>query len=407
MSQASDNKRFMKVFGTDKFLLLAFILTFTTFRAMGEQPGAHSESAQSEHAEEQHEGGHGDSEGHAKEDLDVGTMIMHHITDAHEIHFMTLNAGSENEKHVSLRLPVILYGENGLEVFSASKFYHGEPIHLESGHGYRYGDYVMVDEVIYYAHGEHGVVLDEKGGVTNEKPLDLSITKTVVGLMLTTILVLLIFISAGRAYKRKGYKEAPSGIQSLLEPLIVFVHDQVIVPSVGSKEKAAKFAPFLLSVFFFIWIANLLGLMSFIGGYNVMGSLGVTLVLSFFVFVITNINGNKHYWKHIFWPDGVPLPIKFILVPIEALQIFMKPLVLMIRLTANITAGHIIILAFTALIFIFGQTSAVAGYGVGIGSVLFMVFMFLIELLVAFLQAYVFTLLSALYFGAAVEDAHH
>ena len=138
-----------------------------------------------------------------------------------------------------------------------------------------------------------------------------------------------------------------------------------------------------------------------------MGSMSVTLVLAFFVFVITNINGNKHYWKHIFAPEGVPFAIKLILVPIEALQILIKPLVLMVRLTANITAGHIIILAFTALIFIFGQSSAVAGYGVGVGSLVFMVFMFFIELLVAFLQAYVFTLLSALYFGSAVEDGHH
>lgn len=150
-----------------------------------------------------------------------------------------------------------------------------------------------------------------------------------------------------------------------------------------------------------------LRLIPFIGGFNVMGTIGVTLVLATVVFIITNINGKSHYWTHILWPPGVPFPIKLILVPIEIISIFMKPMVLMIRLTANITAGHIIILAFTCLVFIFGQQSAGAGYGAGIGSVLFMVFMYFIELLVTFLQAYVFTLLTAMYFGSAIEEPHH
>lgn len=394
MFQTSDYKRVTKVSGLMKILFSALFLTFAALQGLADHGPEHDEY----------------KEAASEEKFNAGAMIMHHIADAHEIHFMTLNHGEENEKHVSLRLPVILWGENGLEVFSSSHFYHGDAIHLEKGHGYAYDHkYVMVEEVIYDydASGEHGLKMSDTGEVLNTKPWDFSITKTVVGLLLTTFIVLIILISVGRAYKKRGHKVAPSGIQSLMEPLIVFVEEQIIIPSVGGREKAAKFTPFLLSVFFFIWVANLLGLMSFLGGYNVMGSLGVTLVLAFFVFVITNINGNKNYWKHIFWPDGVPLPIKFILVPIEAVQIILKPLVLMIRLTANITAGHIIILAFTALIFIFGQTSVGAGVGVGIGSVVFMVFMFFIELLVAFLQAYVFTLLSALYFGSAVEDAHH
>lgn len=386
MFQTTENKDFTKVFGLRKILLFGLFFCFVTAFASTEHEEAHDD-----HAE--------------KEEFNAGEMIMHHIADAHEIHFLTLPNGT----HWTINLPVILIGNGGVEVFSSKHLYHGEEIHLEEGHGFAYGDYVMVDEVIYNKdeNGEHGIVRDASGAIINSKPLDMSITKTVVGLFLSVIILLWLFISLGKAYKKRGHTKAPTGIQSLLEPLVEFAHDQIIVPSVGSAEKAKKFAPFLLSVFFFIWIANLLGLMSFIGGYNVMGSMSVTLVLAFFVFVITNINGNKHYWKHIFWPDGVPLAIKFLLVPIEALQIFIKPLVLMIRLTANITAGHIIILAFTALIFIFGQTSAVAGYGVGVGSLIFMVFMFFIELLVAFLQAYVFTLLSALYFGSAVEDGHH
>ncbi|MBI1307665.1 MAG: F0F1 ATP synthase subunit A [Bacteroidetes bacterium] len=336
--------------------------------------------------------------------FNAGEMIMHHIADAHEIHFFSLNVGTPDEKDYSLYLPIILYTEDGLKVFSSSNFYHNA-IHSEHGHAYKYENYVLFDEVVYYSEGEHGLEFSEDGKVLNSAPLDFSITKTVVGLFLTSILILLIFLSVAKAYKRNPNK-APSGIQSLMEPLILFIRDDVVRPSIGVK-KADAFMPFLLTVFFFIWIANLLGLMSFIGGYNVMGSMSVTLVLAFLVFVITTFHGNKHYWKHILWPDGVPLPIKFILVPIEVVQIFLKPIVLMIRLTANITAGHIIILAFTTLIFIFGQNSAVAGYGVGAGSLVFMVFMFFIELLVAFLQAYVFTLLSAIYFGSAVEEAHH
>jgi F-type H+-transporting ATPase subunit a len=391
MFQTSDYKRVTKVFGLKKILISALVLTFAAVQGFANPDEAHGEHK----AEE--------------EKFNAGEMIMHHIADAHNIHFMTLNAGTPEEKHVSINLPIILFGDNGMEVMGSGKFYH-HPVHVSAGHAYEHGNYIMVDEVIYKKEegGEHGLKYDEEGAIVNAAPLDLSITKTVVGILLTTIIILLLFIPAGRAYKKNGALTAPKGIQSLLEPLIVFVNEQIIIPSVGGKEKAAKFTPFLLSVFFFIWIANLLGLMSFIGGYNVMGSISVTLVLATFVLIITNINGNKHYWKHIVWPDGVPAIIKIlILVPIELVQIVLKPAVLMIRLTANITAGHIIILAFTALIFIFGQNSVGAGVGVGIGATAFMVFMFLIELLVAFLQAYVFTLLSALYFGSAVEDAHH
>jgi F-type H+-transporting ATPase subunit a len=186
----------------------------------------------------------------------------------------------------------------------------------------------------------------------------------------------------------------------------LFIRDEVAIPSLG-KKKADKFLPFLLTVFFFIWMCNILGLVPFLGGFNITGTLGVTLVLAAFVFVLTSINGNKHYWGHILWPPGIPLPIKFILVPIELVGVVLKPIVLMIRLTANISAGHIVILAFVSLVLMFGEVSTGLGYGVGVGAVAFMVFMFFLELLVAFLQAYVFTLLAALYFGDATHEAHH
>ena len=336
------------------------------------------------------------SEGDGK--FNAGEMIMHHISDAHEIHIIG---------DFAIYLPVIIKTETGWDVFSSSHFYHNEQtLEGESGneHYYEYQDYILFHEHIYYK--EDGLTLDENGDATNQAvALDMSITKNVAGIFLTMLIMCLIFFSVAKAYKKKGVS-APTGFQAFMEPLILFVRDEIAIPSIGKKE-ADRFVPFLLSIFFFIWISNLLGLIPFLGGMNITGTLSVTLVLATIVFIITTINGRKPYWVHILWPPNVPIPIKIILVPIEIAGLFIKPLVLMVRLTANITAGHIIILAFVALIFIFGEQSAAAGYGVGIGSTLFMIFMNFIELLVAFLQAYVFTLLAALYFGSAVEEAHH
>ncbi|NEN24540.1 F0F1 ATP synthase subunit A [Cryomorpha ignava] len=335
-----------------------------------------------------------------KEKFNAGEMIIHHISDAHEIHLFG---------DAAIYLPVILYADNSVKVFSSSHFYHNEKHFTnaegESEHYYEYNGFVMHHEHIYAA-ADGGISLNaETGEVNNASVLDFSITKTVTGILITCLVLLLIFGTVARGYKkRKG--SAPKGLQSFMEPLILFIRDEVAIPSIGAK-KADRYMPFLLSTFFFIWIANILGLIPFIGGFNVTGTLSVTLVLAAIVFIITTISGNKHYWGHILWPPGVPLPIKFILVPIEVAGLFIKPLVLMIRLTANITAGHIIILAFVALVLIFGQMGAAAGYGVGVGSILFMVFMFFLELLIAFLQAYVFTLLAALYFGDATQEAHH
>ena len=220
--------------------------------------------------------------------------------------------------------------------------------------------------------------------------------------------MILIFFAVAKGYKKRE-GQSPKGIQSVLEPLIVFVRDEIAKPSIGPKY--GKFLPYLLTVFFFIWIANLLGLIPFIGGFNVTGNIAVALVLALITFVLTAANGNKDYWMHILWTPGVPwwlkvpIPLMFI---IEFIGFLSKPIVLMLRLFANITAGHIIILAFVSLIFIFDNLyGAAGGFGVSIVSVIFSVFMFCIELLVAFLQAYVFTLLSALYLGSAVEEHAH
>jgi F-type H+-transporting ATPase subunit a len=235
---------------------------------------------------------------------------------------------------------------------------------------------------------------------------DISITKNVLSLLVSIMLMLGIFFSVAKTYgRRKG--EAPKGLQSIIEPLVIFVRDDIAKSSIGEKRYMA-FLPYLLTVFFFIWINNLLGLVPlFPGGANLTGNISVTMTLALITFIIVLFNGNRHYWHHIIAMPGVPKWVLFLLTPIEILGVFIRPFVLMIRLFANITAGHIIALSFFSLIFIFGQMSTGAGFGVAVVSVLFTVFMTALELLVAFLQAYVFTLLSAIYIGAAVEEAHH
>ena len=344
-------------------------------------------------------------EGESK--FNAGEYIVHHISDAHSVHLW--GKASEGIPEVSIPLPIILWTDNGLVFFMSSAFHHdAEGKVVVESNGQRFVNYH--EKILYAAneadaHGSFAPIDHDTHAVIGEAPLDLSMTKSVFGMLVIMIVMVLLFRSVGNAYKRRT-GQAPRGFQGLLEPLILFIRDEVAIPSLG-KKKADKFLPFLLTVFFFIWMCNILGLVPFLGGFNITGTLGVTLVLAAFVFVLTSINGNKHYWGHILWPPGIPLPIKFILVPIELVGVVLKPIVLMIRLTANISAGHIVILAFVSLVLMFGEVSTGLGYGVGVGAVAFMVFMFFLELLVAFLQAYVFTLLAALYFGDATHEAHH
>ncbi len=346
----------------------------------------------------------------AKDDFNAGDMIMHHVMDAHDIHFMDIGGHS-----ISIPLPIILYSaDDGLSVFLSSAFHHGHAAKnryiLHHEHIYRLGknnpmaasEHLDAEEAM-----AHGYSQESWGGIFTGEPgafVDMSITKTVAGVFITIFAMFFIFVSVGRVYKRNP-NSAPKGLQSFMEPIILFVRDEIAKPSIGAKYE--KFMPFLLTVFFFIWIANMLGLIPFLGGFNVTGNIAVTLVLAIFTFIVTSINGNKNYWAHIFATPGIPRWLLPLMVPIEVMGMFTKPVVLCLRLFANITAGHIIILSFMSLIFIFSnQYGMGAGYGVSVVSLAFGIFMNILELLVAFLQAYVFTLLSALYFGAAVEEHH-
>ena len=246
------------------------------------------------------------------------------------------------------------------------------------------------------------VNVKEDGTVNEEKlPLDFSITKAVVGLLFSVLLALWLFLSLARSYRKTGISH-PKGIQSFLEPIILFVRDDIAIANIG-EHKYEKYMPYLLTVFFFILFNNLIGLIPFPPpfGANVTGNIAVTLVLALCTFFITQFSGNKNYWKHIFATPGVPFWLLPVMIPVEIIGIFSKPFALMIRLFANITAGHIIVLSLVCLIFIF-KSLMVAPV-----SIAFVIFMDCLELLVAFLQAYVFTLLSALFISLAVEEEHH
>lgn len=327
-----------------------------------------------------------------KEGFDPGHMIMEHVADAHDWHLWG---------HTSIPLPVIVKTDKGLEVFSSGNLLDEHHNHIAyQGTNYAYklneeGHVVVWD-----------IAMDKENETATATLMDFSITKNVASMFVVAIALCCVFLSIAKAYKRAP-GQAPRGMQSFFEPIIMFVRDDLVKPSIGPKYE--KFMPYLLTAFFFIWFSNMLGLIPiFPGGANLTGSISVALVMATLTFIITTINGNGHYWRHIFAMPGVPLWVLIILTPIEILGVVLRPFVLMIRLFANITAGHIIALAFFGLIFIFSKNGENTGTGLGVGvaSWLFTTFMFFLELLVAFIQAYVFTLLSAIYFGSAVEEHH-
>ena len=309
-------------------------------------------------------------------------QILHHIADSYEWHLWG---------NLSIPLPVILYSEGNWDIFMSSGFNHGKSKVIM-------GDRVYMIDHDHTSPTHHQIIEENDKKITN-----LSITKNVASMILSTLLLFFLLGKTSRGYKRK--KATPKGLQSFLEPIILFVREDIIKSNIGPKHE--KYTMFLLTVFFFILINNLLGLTP--GAANVTGNISVTFVLSMFTFVIITFSANKGYWKHLIKPPGTPVALLPIMIPIEIFGVFTKPFALMIRLFANITAGHIIIFSLISLIFVASNNgeNIVAGWSVAPISVLFVLFIFLIEILVAFLQAYIFTLLSAVFIGLAVKEESH
>ncbi len=429
------------------FRIISFLVAFLAFGVVGAQDHGHSHddhqhetTTHQEHSDDHananahHEAGHDCACGHVHSDegeYDAVGTVMGHIADANEFHIW---------KGVHIPLPCILYApEQGWSFFLSSKFHHGH--NAVDGYVLNHGRVNRISDPNFPKGEQHIGCIGSQTEMVNDKEkevfyadfegqcfkldppstvdggfvgggitsfYDFSITKAVFTMFLALVLLILVFSAVARGYKKNEGK-APSGIQSLFEVFFVFIRDEVSRPMIGEK-KYEKYQPFIMSLFFFILFVNLLGLVPFFpGSANVTGNIAVTMVLAVFAFIVTNINGNKHYWEHIFWMPGIPAWVKIILTPVEILSIFIKPFSLMIRLFANISAGHIIILSLIGLIFLFGKNGASVG-GAASGAViggLFTAFMNLIELLVAFLQAFIFAILTASYIGAATEEHDH
>lgn len=427
-------------------LFLAISMTLQAKNSPGTQPQEeiteqHDDSGHSHAESDDHDGVHTNACGFevGETEFNPGKTAFHHISDQ--------NIYSIGPWHFPL--PCFLYtpGE-GWNIFSSSRFhadYHGTGeyaynrfviyegavrrikdnsfpdglVQLE-GHGSLFTQDIPDEQtgkdktVVFLCHGGNVYECDSKsyadggmlgGGVSSF--YDFSLTKNVVTMLIVFILLAWMFISIARAYtKRDG--QAPSGLQSFMEPMFLFIQDEVSKPFLGKKWEI--YNPFIMSLFFFILGLNLFGQVPFFGGSNVTGNLSFTMVLAIFAFLVTNLSGNRHYWGHVLWMPGVPAPLKaLIITPVEIMGLFIKPLTLMLRLFGNISAGHMVIVIFVGLIFIFGENGANPGaaWGTSIGSILLTMFMMAIELLVAFIQAFVFAILTASYIGAATEEAHH
>ena len=346
-------------------------------------------------AQDQHQHEEGADQGHAKQEqshdkgkkegFNASEVIFGHVLNAHEFHFLDIG-----DHPVTLPLPVILYSpQRGLTAFMSSKFKHGHDAYK----GYR-----LVEGEIKPVLAD-GVTIDE-----TTKVYDISLTRNVVQMILALAIFTWIMLSIAKRYKSgQGVTSAPKGSQSFMEPIIVFIREEVAKPNLGHKYE--KYLPYLLTIFFFILINNIFGLIP--GSANVTGNIAFTMIMGLISFVVILFNANSHYWKHIFNPPGVPTGVKFILVPVEFLGIFIKPFALIIRLFANMLAGHIIIICLISLIFIFGELSPIGGWAASPLSIAFTVFIYLIEVLVAFLQAFIFTMLTSVFIGQAIEESHH
>ena len=319
---------------------------------------------------------------------EIKAGIEHHLADSHDF---TLYHSEKNHISLSIPLPIILWDE-GFHFFMSSKFHFGENV-VESNGKY----YKLYHSKIYNTDAAGTINYDKEHGhyPTNAKPLDFSITKSVVSIIFIGLLMFFIFSRMAKSYAAN--KGIPTGAGRIFEPLVLYVRDEIAIPNIGEKHYK-KYMNYLLTVFFFVWFLNLLGLSPL--GINVTGNIAITFSLAILTYLITTFTAKKDYWKHIFWMPGVPKPMRLVLAPIELLGTVIKPFSLMIRLYANILAGHIVLMSIIGLMFVFKSwIGSPLSFGLSFA-------LFLLELLVAALQAYIFTMLSALYFGAAAEEHH-
>ena len=355
-------------------------------------------------------GGDGENGGEKKKKFDAKEVIFSHILDGHEYHFFDITKKDGTIIPIGIPLPVIIYSpERGLDVFMSTKFHHNHDAYK----GYR-----IIDEHYLHELQLQGIDIKKEGLSTGKliavnagdkldtsvKFYDISITRNVVQMILALGLLVWVLMTMAKRYKKgEGVKTAPKGMQNLIEPIITFVRDEVVKPNLGHKWE--KYLPYILTLFFFILINNLFGLIP--GAANVTGNIAFTLILGVIAFMVILASSNKHYWGHIFNPPNMPMGVKLILVPVEFLSLFIKPMALIIRLFANMVAGHIIIICLISLIFIFAELNKYAGWGTSVFSVGFVVFIYFIEILVAFIQAFIFAMLTAVFVGQAFEGEHH
>ncbi|MCG1035003.1 F0F1 ATP synthase subunit A [Polaribacter sargassicola] len=374
---------------TIKFLAIAVIalITTTSFASI-------SGNADQNHNVQNHDGGQVNTQ------KEVTDYIQHHLKDSHDFTFFSYTSEEGERKHFGFSLPVILWSSEGLVTFMSSEFHHNDDGHvIVEKNGLKFA---KIHSKIYELNSDAATVsFDETHHATNaHKVLDFSITKSVVGILLASLLMFLGFSALAKQYKTR---EIPKGLGRALEPLVIYVRDEIARPNIGEK-KYKKFMGFLLTVFFFIWILNLLGLTPL--GFNVTGQIAVTLALALFTLVIYIFNGSKDFWAHTLWMPGVPYILRPILAIIELTGfILIKPFSLLVRLFANITAGHFVVMSLIALMVTMKEAfGPVASTGM---SLVLALFIMVIEVLVAFLQAFIFTMLSSLFIGMAVEEHEH
>jgi F-type H+-transporting ATPase subunit a len=378
--QKTNFKTIYNMVFSNKSLLYIIAIFFAGFSTLSANPIAEKTAEISEVKDEK-----------ATLKTEIKEFINHHVLDAHDV---TLFSDHKTGQNFGFPLPIILW-DNGVEFFSSSKFHHGEHIAESNGKFYALNHH---DGKIYKVDGPEGKIIEneETGHPSNVRPLDFSITKSVLAIMIAALLMFFLFSSLAKSYVKNG--GIASGIGRIFEPVVLYIRDDIAIPNIGEKHYK-RYMSYLLTIFFFVLFLNIFGLTPL--GINATGNLTITAALALLTFLITNLTANKNYWGHIFWMPGVPKLMRIVLAPIELLGVFIKPFSLMIRLYANIFAGHIVLMSIIGLIFIFkGWIGSTLSFGLSFC-------LSILEILVAFLQAYIFTMLSALYFGSAVEEHHH